>query len=122
MCACPPQFWPLALIVAALLALGITGLLNTIAAWVFAAFITLVALFAVCKIGGALLGNWLDHRSDRKWNAAMAELHSANRPQRVDITVVKPATTELEAARHELPGAVRIHPTPRAELPKGVQR
>jgi hypothetical protein len=73
----------------------------------------------------------LERRSDRLWNAGMAELQAQLRAeqsqsrQRVDVTVVKPVPAELdtaaplaiEADRPQLmPASVRMYATPREEL------
>lgn len=124
MCACPPALWPLALIVALLLALGITGLLNTIATAIVTFVISVAVVALVAKVAWLLISNALERRSDRRWNARVAAFYQQRRPQprkRVDVTVVEGEQPAIDTARPVLP-RVHIYPTPIGELTKGVQR
>lgn len=125
MCACPPAIWPLVLIAALLVALGITGLLNTIATAIVAFIATAGAVALVAKVAWLLIENALERRSDRRWNARVAAFYQQRLPkprQHVDIRVVEGEQPAIEGARTALPAGVRIHATPVQELTKGAAK
>jgi len=105
MCACPPQFWLLAVIAALLVALGITGLLNAILSWIITGALALAVAAVVIRLAVWATTTWWEHRSDRLWNAKMHARHqqpqlATNAPQGPAQPDLAPVVDIHAARRH----------------------
>jgi hypothetical protein len=121
MCVCVPAAWPYLLLVLLFGAPAVVGLLEALVSAILFTVGGVAGIAVTASIIRWAVEEWLDRRSLRRHNEAMAEIYPHLRAQlperrrRVTLSVVQPQA--LEPARPQLmPPSVRVYATPQKEL------